>query len=79
MEPHHNNAPVLGYEVSYLTPLFLGVDQITINTTFEMVNISNLHPGVVYNFTIVAFNEIGASRPSHVAMFATLDEGRILT
>ena len=78
VEPHHNNAPVLGYQVTFHTPLFLRGDWILINTTVEMTIISGLHPGVVYNFTIVAFNEIGASRPSQVAMIATLDEGRTI-
>ncbi len=37
--------------------------------------IGGLHPGVEYNFSVVAYNEIGVSEPSVVTGLATLDEG----
>ena len=46
-----------------------------VTNTVNMMFIGGLHPGVIYNFTIVAFNEIGSSGLSEVASIATLDEG----
>lgn len=75
MEPHDNNAPIQGYRVTYSQPPFLGgvgeIEQVTI----EMAKIIGLHPGVRYNFIVVAFNEIDDSDPSDVAMVTTLEEG----
>jgi len=50
-----------------------------INTTVEMAITTGLHPGVTYNFTIVAINDIGASTPSITAPITTLDEGTSLS
>ena len=49
---------------------------VTLNSTVEMRFISGLHPGVVYNFTVVATNEIGVSRPSDITGLPTHDEGK---
>jgi len=61
----------------YSQPVFLnansGVE--VINTTAETVVIPGLHPGVTYNFIVVAFNEIGDSTPSNIATIRTLEEG----
>ena len=60
-EPHNNNTPITGYRVTYQQPAFLdpssGVQ--VVNSTVEMADITGLQPGVTYNFTVVAFNEIG--------------------
>ena len=61
----------------YTQPAFLDAnrDLQVNNTTNEMAMITGLHPGVTYNFTIVAFNEIGDSTPSVTTPVRTLDEG----
>ena len=76
-EPHDNNAPITGYRVMYRNPDFVNTNRALqiINTTIEMTIITGLHPGVIYNIAIVAFNDIGDSTPSVVAPVTTLDEG----
>ena len=49
-----------------------------VNSTVEMADITGLHPGVTYNFTVVAFNEIGDSTPSDIASIRTLEEGMLV-
>ena len=61
----------------YSEPNFLGGDMIVLNATEERVDISGLHPGVIYEFTVVAFNEIGNSLPSVAGSIITLDEGNL--
>ena len=46
-----------------------------LQTVVTMVNVTELYPGVTYNFTILAFNEVGNSSSSDVTPFRTLDEG----
>ena len=75
VEPHDNNAPILGYRVMYTEPDFLNSNVVVVNATEESVEISGLHPGVTYNFTVVAFNDIGNSVPSVVGQVRTSDEG----
>ena len=77
MEPHKNNAPILGYRVSYTEPCFLGGDNHDVNITgaIEVAFISGLQPGVTYSFTVVAFNDNGGSIPSVPLKIKTLDEG----
>ncbi len=74
-EPHDNNAPVTNYTLDYSHPSFLGGGTERIHSNIVMHFISGLHPGTVYNFSIVATNEIGDSEPSDVTGLATLDEG----
>ena len=76
MEPHDNNAPVLGYFVSYNQPVFAGGERVTLNVTEEMVNVTNLLPGVIYNFTVIAYNDIGNSAESETTPLSTLEEGK---
>ena len=57
----------------YQQPAFLDASsgvQI-VNSTVEMADITGLHPGVTYNFTVVAFNEIGNSSPSDIVSVST--------
>ena len=76
MEPHDNNAPILGYFVSYNQPGFAGRGLvIVLNVTETMANVTDLYPGVTYNFTVMAFNEVGNSSQSDVAPFRTVEEG----
>ena len=46
-----------------------------LQTVVTMVNVTELYPGVTYNFTVLAFNEVGNSSSSDVTPFRTLDEG----
>ena len=57
----------------YQQPTFLdpSSDVQVVNSTVEMADITGLHPGVTYNFTVVAFNEIGDSVPSDTASVST--------
>ena len=79
VEPHPNNAPILGYNVFYTTPEFLGGNEVelTVNGSVEQVLIDRLHPGVTYNFTVLAFNEEGDSGRSEPFSQRTLEEGEI--
>ena len=77
-EPHDNNAPILGYRVRYTSPEFLDGSDVELGVTSEMAVVTDLSPGVTYNFTVIAFNEIGDSRESAVAMVATEEEGTVL-
>ena len=86
MEPHDNNAPITGYRVSYARPVFLadGANVLTVSaggieTVPTELFIDDLHPGVTYNFTIEAFNDIGNSTPSDPLTETLDDEGNILT
>ena len=49
-----------------------------VNSTVEMADITGVHPGVTYNFTVVAFNEIGDSSPINTASIRTLEEGMLV-
>ncbi len=76
VEPHDRNAPISSYTVTYQHPSFLGGQEESVNSSAEMSFIGGLHPGVVYNFSVVAHNEFGVSEPSVVTGLATLDEGK---
>ena len=76
VEPHDNNAPILGYYVSYNQPVFAGKEMVIVNTIGTMANITELYPGVVYNFTVTAFNEVGNSSLSIAIPFRTLEESK---
>ena len=76
-EPHDNNAPIEGYRVTYEPPSFLqdsNSSAVTLNSSIERLEVVGLHPGVLYNFTVVAFNDIGSSTPSAVEQALTLEE-----
>ena len=75
MEPHDNNAPIVGYFVSYDQPVFAGGERTTLNVSEEMVNVTNLFPGFTYNFTVIAYNDIGNSIESETTPLSTLEEG----
>ena len=78
IEPHDNNAPITGYRVMYSEPTFLSGNMIVLNATEERVDISELHPGEPYEFTVVGFNDIGDSVPSEVFSQTTDEEGTFL-
>ena len=49
---------------------------VVVNVSDETANVTELFPGVTYNFTVTAFNEVGNSSASVVYPFRTLDEGK---
>ena len=51
---------------------------IVLNATEERADISGLHPGVPYEFTVVGFNDIGDSVPSEVFSQTMDEEGTFL-
>ena len=59
----------------YTQPGFLGSTNEVVTVTIEMATITELHPGVTYMFTVVAFNNIGDSDPSDETAVTTLEEG----
>ena len=65
----------------YTQPAFLNADSgvQVINTTFEMAVVPGLHPGVTYDFTVVAYNAVGDSSPSNITSITTLEEGMSVT
>ena len=75
VEPHDNNAPILGYRVMYTLPIFQSSRPVVLEANVTTVDVVDLRPGISYNFTVVAFNVIGDSGPSIVAQVRTLDEG----
>ena len=75
VEPHDNNAPILGYRVSYTRPLFLNGLEVTVNSSVERVSITGLHPGVTYTFSVIAFNEVGESPSSESLTVTTVETG----
>ena len=74
VEPHDSNAPILGYRVMYQR--FPTGTQEVLDADDTRLEITGLHPGVTYSFTVVAFNEIGDSPASEVGQVRTLDEGK---
>ena len=75
LEPHNNNAPVLGYRIVYTTldliihtPIDVGLQ------TSHLV--TGLQPAVTYHFVIQAHNNIGPSSFSPVFNVTTLEAGK---
>ena len=63
----------------YNHPAFINnAAQVLVNSAETRVDIVNLHPGVTYTFTVVAFNDIGDSVPSEGETATTLEEGSSL-
>ena len=62
----------------YTRPEFLSGSDVALSVLSEMAVVTGLHPGVTYNFTVIAFNELGDSQESAVAMVATEEEGTII-
>ena len=76
VEPHDNNAPILGYYVLFNQPNFAGREVVVLNTTVTTANVTELYPGVTYNFTVIAFNEVGNSSSSAATPIRTLEESK---
>ena len=79
--PLDNSNIILGYRVTYRRPAFLNgsIQEMVFNASgesiMEMFLIAGLHPGVTYNFSVVAFNDIGDSDPVEHEI-ATAELGR---
>ncbi len=76
VEPHDNNAPILGYRITYNRPSFLGGTEVILNNTVEMINITGLHPGASYTFVVIAFNDIGDSSQGSLVV-STAETGNV--
>ena len=79
-EPHNNNDPITSYNITYQNPDCLvmanGLTRNVTNTSMEeQIVITDLHPGEVYTFTIIAINNICPSQPSLPASMRTMEEG----
>ena len=79
-EPHNNNDPITGYNISYQNPdCLVKANNLTQNVTVpsmeEQAMITNLHPGEIYTFTIIAINSICPSQPSVPVSGHTVEEG----
>ena len=59
----------------YNQPNFAGGGMMVLNVSKETVNVTDLLPGVTYNFTVIAYNDIGNSTESETTPLRTLDEG----
>ena len=73
-EPHHNNAPITGYNINYHNPDNV-TQKLTAFSVEEQVTITSLHPEENYTFTIIAINDICPSQPSEPVTVHTLEEG----
>ena len=77
--PHHNNAPILGYFVFYANPSFIDEGSsvtLMVDNNIDYLVIEDLHPGEIYNFCVIAFNEEGNSSESVPYKVRMLEEGR---
>lgn len=75
IEPHDNNAPIQGYFVIYVQPTFAGGERFVKSTSDVAITLTELFPGVAYNFTVIAYNDIGNSTESEAIHIRTLEEG----
>ena len=58
-----------------MEPIFQNSTPVVLEANETVLDVTDLRPGITYNFTVVAFNEIGDSPPSDIAPVRTLDEG----
>jgi hypothetical protein len=68
VEPHHNNAPILGFYIYTYGDL---VGNVTADE--DSLNVTGLMPDTEYVFTVIAFNSIGISQPSTSFIVTTLE------
>ena len=80
-EPHDNNAPVTGYNITYQNPDCLVMapnnqpQDVTVTSMEEQAMITDLHPGENYSFIVIAINDICPSVPSIPVSVRTMEEG----
>ena len=58
-----------------MQPSFAGGEMIVVSVLNETAIVYDLIPGVTYNFTVIAYNEIGNSSDSQTLPLKTLEEG----
>ena len=73
VEPHHNNAPILGFYI-YTDGQLVG----NVTADEDSLNVTGLMPGTVSVLTVVAFNNIGRSQPSAGFIVSTLVAGKVI-
>ena len=71
VEPHHNNAPILGFYI-YTDGVLVG----NVTADEDSLNVTGLMPDTEYMFTVIAFNSIGNSSPSDAITITTLGAGK---
>ena len=71
VEPHHNNAPILGFYI-YTDGVLVG----NVTADEDSLNVTGLIPDTEYTFTVVAFNSIGNSLTSNDFIIKTLKAGK---
>ena len=81
-EPYNNNDPIIGYNINYKnSDCLVNANNVTQNMTVssveEQVMITDLHPGEVYTFAVIAINNICPSQSSLPATVHTLEEGML--
>lgn len=78
VEPFDSNAAILGYYIFYSNPEFVTLerDAVLEEEARNETVVGGLHPYVQYNFTVVAFNEVGNSSTSDLFTVRTLEEGK---
>ena len=82
-EPHDNNAPVTGYNITYQNPDCLVMasikpQDVTVTSMMEQATITSLHPGENYTFIVIAINDICPSTPSMPISVRTMEEGIVV-
>jgi len=83
-EPHDNNAPITGYNITYQNPDHLvrapnnQPQDVTVTSMKEQVMITDLHPAESYSFIVIAYNDICPSVPSEPVNVRTMEEGIIV-
>ena len=71
VEPHHNNAPILGFYI-YTDGVLVG----NVSADEDSLNVTGLIPDTEYMFMVIAFNSIGNSSPSNTFTITTLAAGK---
>ncbi len=74
-KPFDNYAPIQGYYVLYNQLALNGGEELWQVVLEPAVNLTDLHPGIIYSVVIIAFNDIGNSSESEIITFETLEEG----
>ena len=59
-----------------MQPSFARGEIVVDSVSNNSINVSRLFPGVTYNFTVIAYNEIGNSTESDSISIMTLEEGK---
>jgi hypothetical protein len=58
-----------------MQPSFAGGERVVNQVSNNSIYVFALAPGVIYNFTVIAYNVIGNSTESEIISIMTLEEG----